>query len=734
MEISKPQTIILQESDQNNSSPPNGLMNGHGESAVSLKSLQDELKSRFAPDERFTNRELSWLEFNERVLEEAFDSTVPVFERLKFLAITASNLDEFFMVRVAAVYRQIEANIDRPGPDGLTPAQVLAQITRRVNLLHLAMGRCLHEHIMPALADAGIFLVDDKTATAEQVAFANKYFCKTVKPVMTPLAIDSTHPFPQLSNKMLYFCVELLHRKKSKKKVTLRLALVMIPSHVLGRFVQLPSHDDRKYVIRLDDIIRLNLNEVFPNNTVLGCYAIKVVRDAELEYVEDEAQDLLATISASLAEGRKGPATRFLYDAEMPPRVLGKFVEYLRLNSASIFPGARYHSFADFMQFPTFDMPELYFEPMPPLPVKALDTAENFFAAIRQRDILVHHPYQKFDCVVRMIKEAAKDPNVIAIKMTLYRISAKSPIAKALARAAKRGKQVNAIVELKARFDERANISWAKKLEKSGVHVTYGLPRLKTHCKLTMVVRKENNDMRLYCHLSTGNYNDRTSQIYGDIGLFTAREEITREVANVFDKLTGYSDNNEFKYLFVAPENLRYNFIERIRRESAHARSGRDASIIAKMNSLVDPEIIDELYIASQAGVHIQLIIRGMCCLKPGVPGLSDNITVISIIDRFLEHARIFIFENDGQPEYFLASSDWMQRNLNRRVEVAFPVLDTELQQHIQKVIDIQLADNVKARVLKPDSTNERRKAEGELIRAQKELYERYAKNSILSG
>jgi polyphosphate kinase len=697
---------------------------------MSALSLHQELEARFARHERFNNRELSWLEFNDRVLEEARDASVPILERVKFLAIYASNLDEFSMVRLATVRRQIEAGVETPGSDGLTPREVLARITERVQRAHENIGQCFREQITPALTEAGILLVDEKTATSKQVAFAGKYFHKNVRPLITPLAIDASHPFPNLANKTLYFCAELAHRKKTKAKLKLRIALVLIPSLDLGRFMPLPSDDGRKYLMWLDELIRLSLHEIFPGETVLGCYAIKVVRDAELEFIEEEAQDLLETIAESLQQRQKGPATRFVYDPDMPPRVLEMFVQQLKLDPATIFPGARYHSFSDLMQFPGFEAPELQNPPMLPLPVSLLEKSPDIFATIRQQDILLHHPYQKFDYVVRLLEEAADDPDVVSIKITLYRISKKSPIARALGRAAKQGKQVTAVVELKARFDEETNISWARKLEKDGVHVIYGVPGLKIHCKLTIVTRKETDAIRRYCHLSTGNYNDRTSLLYGDLGMFTCREEIAEEVAAVFDMLTGYSELGALKHLLVAPYNMRAEFVNRIRREVENAQAGRRAGIVAKLNSLVDPEMIDELYVAGMAGVPIRLIVRGICCLKPGVPGLSDNISAVSIIDRFLEHARIYIFENDGQPEYFLASADWMPRNLDRRVEVAFPVLDPDLQRQVQEIVDVQLMDNIKARLLNPDCTNVRKQCTGTPVRSQEALYEmakRYA-------
>ncbi|MGH7497083.1 MAG: polyphosphate kinase 1 [bacterium] len=689
-----------------------------------------QLRSSFPARERFLNRESSWLEFNERVLEEARDESVPILERVKFLAIYASNLDEFFMVRVATVQRQIEAGVALPGPDGLTPREVMGVITTKVNHAHESIGKCFNEQIMPELMRNNIHLIDETTASVEQVAFASKYFNKNVKSLLTPLALDATHPFPRLENKALYFCVELGHRKKSKLKMKLRLAMVQIPSPALGRFVSLPSADEKKFFIRLDDIIRINLQEVFPGETVMGCYEIKVVRDAELEFIEEEAQDLLETIEASLQQRKKGTATRFLYDPAMPQRVLQMFVEQLKLDPAKIFPGARYHSFSDFMQFPGFDVPELQDPPMPPLPVATLESTRDIFAVIRNQDILLHHPYQKFDYVVQFLEAAAEDAEVSDIKTTLYRVSSKSPIAKALGRAAKKGKRVTALVELKARFDEETNISWARKLEKDGVHVIYGYPGLKTHAKLAMIVRREAEGVRRYCHLSTGNYNERTARVYGDLGLLTANENLTVEVEHVFDMLTGYAERDAHGHLLVAPNHMRRAFSERIRREAAHAAAGKRAGIIIKMNSLVDTAMIDELYLASQAGVPVQLIVRGICCLRPGVPELSENIAGISIIDRYLEHARIYYFENDGQPEIFLASADWMPRNLDRRVEVGFPILAPELRKQVRQMLDLQLSDNVKARVLQPDGTNVRKQSAGTVIRSQDMLYEmakRYA-------
>jgi polyphosphate kinase len=671
----------------------------------------------------YLNRELSWLAFNDRVLEEANDPNVPILERVKFLAIYASNLDEFFMVRVAALRRQIEAGIETPGPDGLAPTTAMELISARVHASHALIGRCFREKIIPHLAAAGIFLLDEKSANPEQRAYLIKYFNKSIKAVMTPLAIDSAHPFPRLENKALYFCVELARKKKPANKPRTRLALLQIPTHHFGRFLRIPSADDTLPYIRLDDVIRLNLDTLFPGDIVMGCYAIKVIRDAELEF-DEEAPDLLESIAQSLEQRRTAPATRLLYDSDMPKRVIDMFCHKLKLTPANMFPGARYHSFSDFFQFPGVEIPRLQYPPMLPQPIPALELGESIFTAMRARDFLLHHPYQKFDYVVRLLEEAAKDPNVISIKMTLYRVSPKSQVAEALAHAARRGKQVTVLVELKARFDEEANIRWSRKLNEAGAHVIFGLQGLKTHSKLCLIVRREENAFRRYCHLSTGNYNDRTARVYGDLGLLTCHEEICEEVEGVFNSLTGYAAPESYRHLLVAPEHLRDEIIRRIRREAGNAQAGKPAGIVAKMNSLVDQEMIAALYLASRAGVPIQLVIRGICCLIPGVPGLSENIKVISILDRFLEHARIYIFENSGSREYFLASADWMPRNLDRRVEIAFPIYDPVIKQQIQEIIDIQLADNTKARVLQPDNTSTINRNGKPPLRAQEALYE----------
>ena len=687
-----------------------------GEQALS------ELHEQFSREERLINRELSWLDFNNRVLEEALDKSVPVLERLKFLAIFASNLDEFFMVRVAFIRRQIEAGITKRGPDGFRPAEVLERIAERVHLAHESIGECFRSNILPDLRSSGVFIVPDHDATDKQKAAAAEYFDSTLHPLVTPLALDASHPFPQLENGALYFCIEL--RSKGPGEGKLRLVLLRLPTAAVGRFVCVPSPEGTVSVMMIDDVIRLSLVKLFPEDEILGCHQIKIVRDSELDLDEVGSPDLLKSIEEGLARRKRAPATRFLYDPDMPIHLLDRFADQLKLKQRHMFPGARYHSFSDLMQLPNVvERKDLLYEPMPPLTIRHLENAASIIEEMQRHDILLHHPYQSFSYVARFFEEASADDATIALKATLYRLAPESRVAAALARAARNGKQVTVLIELKARFDEERNIGWARALEEAGAHVIYGVKGLKTHSKVALMVRKERGALRRYCHLGTGNYNDRTARLYGDLGLLTANPEITEDVAQLFNVVTGNAKSQPYQRLLVAPENLRSEFIARIRREAEHARAGRPANIIAKMNSLVDAEMIDELYLASRAGVSIKLIVRGICCLRPGVPGLSDNIEVISIIDRFLEHARIYRFENGGEPETFLASADWMPRNLNSRVEVAFPLLDPQIHQEVLTILNVQLHDSSKARILHADGTNHRR-LDGPRLRSQFQLYE----------
>jgi len=663
------------------------------------------------------NRELSWLEFNRRVLEEAGDPTVPLLERVKFLAIFSSNLDEFFMIRVAGLKRQIAAGDREPGSDGLTPAEAMAAIAARVHELVEAQHRCFLQDLQPQLAAEGIRILRPKEIDEAQQQFLDEYFRRTLLPVLTPLAIDPGHPFPYLGNRSLCLVASLRPTGDSVLPHTL-LSVVHLPGQVVPRFVALPGPRGQYNFMLLEDVIRLHLPRLYHGYQVLSCHAIRVTRDSDLQLPRERAEDLLATVEEGLRERRFGAAVRLQYEAELPSPVLQALVEELELAPEDLYEDRGFAAFSDLFQlYHAVDLPRLKDRPLPPLPVPEFDTAPDVFSAIRGGDILVHHPYQTFDVVTRFLREAARDPQVLAIKMTLYRVSPTSPIAQALLQAAENGKEVAVLVELQARFDEEANIHWARRLEEVGAHVVYGLVGYKTHCKACLVVRQEADGIRRYCHLATGNYNVRTGALYVDLGLFTCRDTFGEDVTELFNLMTGYTRPRAFHHLIVAPTHLRDAMVARIRREAAQARAGWPARIIAKLNSLVDRTLIEELYAASQAGVTVDLIVRGICCLRPEVPGLSERIRAISIVDRFLEHARILYFENAGSPEYLLTSADWMPRNLDRRVEVAFPVLDPALQARLRQILDVQLQDTVKARRLLPDGRSER-------SRPQERLYE----------
>jgi polyphosphate kinase len=672
----------------------------------------------------FVNRDLSWLEFNRRVLEEAQDPSVPLLERVKFLAIFSSNLDEFFMVRVATLKRRLHAGEPTSGPDGLTPAETLAAVSGRVHELADDQHRCFLQEIQPLLAAEGVVLLRPKDLTGEQERFLEEYFRRTVLPVLTPLAVDPGHPFPYLGNRSM--CLVAAIRASSPSALPdSTLAVIHIPSQVLPRFVPLPDALGRHVFILLEDVIRLQLPSLYNGYDILSSHAIRVTRDADIQ-MRGRSEDLLVSIEESLRVRRIGTAVRLQYDADLPSDILTTLLEELELQPEDLYEGEGFTAFSDLLQlYAALDVPRLKDAPRPPYPVPVFDAGSDFWGALRTRDILVHHPYQTFEAVIRFVREAAVDPKVLAIKMTLYRVSPASPIAHALHMAAENGKEVAVLVELQARFDEEANIRWARALEEVGAHVVYGLVGYKTHCKACLVVRQEADGIRRYCHLATGNYNVRTAGIYGDLGLFTSREAFGEDLTELFNLLTGYTRPHGFRHLLLAPTGLRDQFVARVRREAEQARRGAPARIIAKLNSLVDRRLIEELYVASEAGVRIDLIVRGICCLRPEVPGLSSNIRVTSIVDRYLEHARIFYFENGGSPEYLLASADWMPRNLDRRVEIAFPVLDPALQTQVGRILEVQLADTVKARRILGDGTSVRVQAGGRpMVRSQDRLYE----------
>ncbi|BDU74584.1 polyphosphate kinase 1 [Mesoterricola silvestris] len=669
--------------------------------------------SRHAPrPENILNRELSWLAFNERVLEEAEDPTVPLLERVKFLAITSSNWDEFFMVRVAGIWRQIDAGITQPGADGRTPRQMLEEVSRRIHDLAHRQHELFQYVIKPQMVREGLFILQAEDLDAEQLRFVREYFENNLLPLITPLAVDTGHPFPRLGNRALVLMAELEAEASPEEAFPVsELAVIPIPTPVSARFLRVPSAPGTHAFLMLEDVVRMHIAQIFHGYAIRNCHALRVTRDSDLPVEEDPNEDLMKAVEEHLRSRRRGAVVRLQYEQDLSPTLLAMLIDELELSPEDLYPSEGFAAFSDLMQlYAQLDLPHLKDAPMPPLPVPQLETAQSVFDAIGRHDILLMHPYQSFDdSVVRFVREAADDPKVLAIKMTLYRISTTSPIAAALERAAERGKQVAAIVELRARFDEEGNIAWARRLEKAGVHVVYGMIAYKTHGKACLVIRQEPEGIRRYCHLSTGNYNERTSRLYSDIGLFTARREFGEDLSNLFNVLTGYTRPPALHKLIMAPQYFRNALYARIDRERDHARAGHPARMVLKMNALVDPPMIQRLYEASQDGVQIDLLVRGTCCLRPGVPGLSDNIRAVSIIDRFLEHARVYHFHNNGEPETLLASGDLMQRNLDNRVEVAFPLVDPLVAAQVVEMLELQIHDTVKGRVLSQDGSVARR-------------------------
>ncbi|HNX94039.1 MAG TPA: polyphosphate kinase 1 [Holophaga sp.] len=680
--------------------------------------------------EYILNRELSWLAFNERVLEEAEDPAVPLLERVKFLGIVSSNWDEFFMVRVAGIWRQIDAGITHPGPDGHTPKQLLAKVSARIHELAARQHTLFHHVIEPQLNAEGIYILKPEQLDAAQREFIQDYFERNLLPLITPLAVDTGHPFPRLGNRAMLLMAELDAEEylEAEGLPVSQLSVIHVPTSVTPRFLRVPSMQGHHAFVILEDVVRMHLPRVFQGYAIKNCQALRVTRDSDLPLEEDPFEDLMKTVEEHLRSRRRGAAVRLQYEKGLSQNLLDTLIRELELAPEDLYPTDGFAAFSDLMQlYDQLQLPHLKDPTMPPLPVPQLEAHPSVFEAIRHNDILLHHPFQSFDdSVVRFVREAAEDPQVLAIKMTLYRLSRTSPIAAALERAAERGKQVAAIVELRARFDEEANIAWARRLEKAGVHVVYGMPALKTHGKACLVIRREGDGIKRYCHLSTGNYNERTSRLYSDLGLFTARPEFGEDLSNLFNLLTGYTRPPKFNQLILAPQHFRQALLDRFERERAHAREGRPARMILKMNALVDPTMIQRLYEASQDGVQIDLIVRGSCCIRPGVAGLSDNIRVLSIIDRYLEHARAYCFANGGDAEVLLASGDLMQRNLDHRVEVCFPLVDPIVAAQVLELMELQLHDTTKGRMLGPDGAVLRRGLDpnGALLCSQARTYE----------
>ncbi|MEY2549235.1 MAG: polyphosphate kinase [Verrucomicrobiota bacterium] len=673
--------------------------------------------SHFSDPANFINRELSWLEFNRRVLEEAEDPTQPLIERVKFLTIFSSNLDEFFEIRVAGIKQQIESETSEVGPDGLSPTETFESIQRVVRELVATQYALWNTEIVPALAKNGIRIQEVGQLNAKRAAWAQKYFREEVFPMLTPLAVDASHPFPQLLNRSH----NLFVRAKARRGGEPLHAIVQVP-HVVPRLIPLPRTKDEPWTyIYLASLIKHHIAELFPGLILDGVHAFRVTRNSDLYIDEEEAENLLRTIEQELRRTSRGDAVRLEVEADCPREFRDLLLEFFDLSQADVYkldgPLTMTH-LAPLIANDAFA--NLKDRPFQPARDPALPKEAAAFEVLRQQDVLLHHPYDSFDPIVELIEAAAHDPQVLAIKMTLYRTSGYSPIVEALVQAANAGKQVTAIVELRARFDEAVNIQWARSLEEAGAHVIYGVVGLKTHCKALLIVRRDADRLRNYIHLGTGNYHPRTARTYTDFSLLTSDPELTDEVAIVFNTLTGLADYPGLKKLMVAPFDLKQRLLGLIDREIAHARAGRPARIIAKLNSLVDREIIEKLYEASCAEVTIDLIVRGICCLRPKVPGMSEYIRVISIVGRFLEHSRVYCFGNAGQPELFLSSADWMPRNFVRRIEVAFPITAPALRDRvINDILPNFLLDRVKARELQPDGKYRRLKPEGNEPRAQ---------------
>ena len=653
----------------------------------------------FSNSEFFFNRELGWLEFNNRVLEEAKDDRNPLFERMKFISIVSSNLDEFFMVRVASLKDQVNVGFDKTDPAGLTPKQQLKRISQRTHSMLEEQYKCLNENLVPELKNNGFKFINKDNLSKTDIKVLEKYFINNVYPVLTPMAVDSGRPFPLILNKSLN--IGLLVKDNNASDDEAIFATVQVPS-VLPRLIEIPKKEkDFKRLILLEQVIDLFLDRLFTGKEILCSFPYRITRNADLGIHEEEAEDLLMEIEKSIKLRRWGSTIRIEVDYRMDKRLVEILKEELKVHKGEIYyiNGPIDLTFI-FDIIPKKGYDELKFEKHVQQTPIDLFNEDDIFDAISKKNILLHHPYESFEPVVDFVRQASKDPSVLAIKQTLYRVSGDSPIVKALSEAADRGKQVTVLVELKARFDERNNINWAKKLEKSGCHVIYGLVGLKTHSKITLVVRREEDKIKRYVHIGTGNYNDITAKFYTDLGLFTCSEYFGADASAIFNMLSGYSEPPELFKLDIAPLNLRQRFNELIHNEIENAKQGKKSKIIAKMNSLVDPDIIKELYRASYYGVEIELIVRGICCLRPNIPKVSENITVNSIVGRFLEHSRIYYFYNEGNEKIFISSADLMPRNLNRRVEIFCPIEDKRIKKRIKSILKIILNDTEKTRIL----------------------------------
>jgi polyphosphate kinase len=677
--------------------------------------MQEDTSSLFSDPSLYVNRELSWLEFNQRVLEEAQDPSNPLLERLKFLSIVASNLDEFFEVRVAGLKQQRESNVSQRGPDGMSPTEQLAAISARVRKMVDDKYTVWSKDLLPALEENNIYFLSYEELTKEEKQHYAQYFERSVYPVLTPLAVDPSHPFPHLLNKSLNVVVEL-----EGNDLNANLAVVQVP-RILPRLLSYKPGDKGMYrYIFIGNLIQIHVGSLFNGVQVKGAYQFRVTRNSDLYLDEEETNNLLKTIEHELRNRNRGSAVRLEVQQDCPRHIADQLLHTFSLTDDDLYQVDGPINFLRLMPVVSeVDRPDLKFGPFVPVVVSASAHQEDIFSQIRHRPILLRHPYESFQTVLDFIEQVAQDPHVLAIKQTLYRTSGDSQIVASLAEAAQSGKQVTVVIELKARFDEAANINWAKTLQEAGAHVVYGIVGLKTHAKLALVVRREENGIRRYLHLGTGNYNQSTAKLYEDFGFLTCDPDITNDSAELFNWLTGVSVFPRLKKIRAAPKVLHEFVLEMIEREIDHAKSGKAAAIFGKTNALVDEEVIKALYRASQAGVKIRLLVRGVCCLRSKVPGVSDNVTVRSLVGRYLEHSRIYRFENAGKPEVYFASADWMARNFFRRVETCFPIEDPKLRAQVDQIIEIYWNDNIKAREQGSEPTYLRSSLEGERVDAQ---------------
>ncbi len=672
---------------------------------------------------KFINREISWLSFNGRVLQEAADTTVPLIERLRFLGIFSNNQDEFFRVRIATLKRLLVLGKKAKETLHFKPKKILQEV-HRIVLRQSKQFEAIYADIQKELIQHRIFIINEKQLTKGQSDFVKNYFNEHVRPALVPIMINQVKLFPYLKDKSIYLAVRLSVKAKPREK---QYSIIEIPTDVVDRFLLLPSSNENQYVILLDDIIRHNLPDVFsffPYDNV-EAYTIKLTRDAELDLDNDISQSFLDKISKSVKARQKGNPVRFVYDAAMPKDLRDYIQVKMKLGKLdNLIPGGRYHNFKDFMRFPAIGGKHMMYEKLKSLPHKLLQSNQSFFEVLRKQDVMLHYPYQNFAHFIDLLREAAIDPNVKTIKITLYRLARKSMIINALINAAQNGKQVVAVLELQARFDEEANISWAKHLQEQGIQVIYGVPGLKVHSKLCLITRTENGKQKHYTNVTTGNYNEISSQVYCDDSLLTSDTRITKEVEKIFEFFEKNYKVHNFKHLILSPQSTRRRFIKLIENEIAFARKGVKAEIFLKLNSLVDEEIIQSLYDASKAGVRIRLVVRGTLALIPGKEGFSENIEAVSIVDKLLEHSRVFIFRNGGNDLYFISSADWMVRNLDTRIEVSCPIYDKKIQKELSDILELQWADNVKARLLDEEQQNVYRKTSStKKVRAQEAIY-----------